>query len=158
MFEITAGDEVEDLYELLKTVKEHHPLVQGVSAGAILSSYQKLRVEDVCRRLNLTPLCYLWERDQKFRNHIAAVQHELLREMISNGFNAILVKVAAIGLNKNHLGKSLSEMESTLLKLHSEYGVHPCGEGGEYETFVLDCPLFNRAIVVDAHEVCQLLE
>ncbi|KAK5983603.1 hypothetical protein GCK32_003784 [Trichostrongylus colubriformis] len=71
----------------------------GVSAGAILSSYQKLRVEDVCRRLDLVPLCYLWERDQK----------ELLRDMLRSGLNAILIKVAAVGLNKGHLGKTLSE-------------------------------------------------
>ncbi|EPB67775.1 TIGR00289 family protein [Ancylostoma ceylanicum] len=138
----TAGDEVEDLYELLKTVKEHHPSVQGVSAGAILSSYQKLRVEDVCKRLNLTPLCYLWERDQK----------ELLREMISSGLDAVLVKVAAIGLDKKHLGMTLSEVESTLDRLHSHYGVHPCGEGGEYETFVLDCPLFHKRILIEESE------
>ena len=60
----TDGDEVEDLYELLAEVKKHHPEVRGVSAGAILSSYQKVRVEDVCRRLNLTPLCFLWEKEQ----------------------------------------------------------------------------------------------
>ncbi|RCN34948.1 hypothetical protein ANCCAN_19196 [Ancylostoma caninum] len=143
LFQPTAGDEVEDLYELLKSVKEHHPSLQGVSAGAILSSYQKLRVEDVCRRLNLTPLCYLWERNQT----------ELLSEMISNGLDAILVKVAAIGLNKKHLGMTLSEVESTLDRLHSQYGVHPCGEGGEYETFVLDCPLFHKRILVEESEV-----
>ncbi|EYC25317.1 hypothetical protein Y032_0012g1819 [Ancylostoma ceylanicum] len=144
----TAGDEVEDLYELLKTVKEHHPSVQGVSAGAILSSYQKLRVEDVCKRLNLTPLCYLWERDQK----------ELLREMISSGLDAVLVKVAAIGLDKKHLGMTLSEVESTLDRLHSHYGVHPCGEGGEYETFVLDCPLFHKRILIEESEVSARLK
>ncbi|KAK6731945.1 hypothetical protein RB195_008037 [Necator americanus] len=142
-YSLTVGDEVEDLYELLKLVKEHHPSLQGVSVGAILSSYQKLRVEDVCRRLNLTPLCYLWERDQK----------DLLREMISNGLDAIVVKVAAIGLNRSHVGRKLSEIESTLNLLHTKYGVHPCGEGGEYETFVLDCPLFCKAIVIDESEI-----
>ncbi|XGW24850.1 hypothetical protein V3C99_006368, partial [Haemonchus contortus] len=142
-YRTTTGDEVEDLYELLKAVKEHHPSVRGVSVGAILSSYQKLRVEDVCRRLELVPLCHLWERDQK----------ELLRDMIRSGLDAILIKVAAVGLNKGHLGKTLSEMESTLDWLHLQYGVHPCGEGGEYETFVLNCPLFKTRIVVDESEV-----
>ncbi|CAJ0594085.1 unnamed protein product [Cylicocyclus nassatus] len=142
-YNTTTGDEVEDLYELLKSVKEHHPSIQGVSAGAILSSYQKLRLENVCRRLNLTPLCFLWERDQE----------ELLQEMISSGLKAVLVKVAAVGLDKTHLGKSLSEMEPILMRLHAKYGVHPCGEGGEYETYVLDCPLFSKAIAIDDSEV-----
>ncbi len=36
----------------------------GVSAGAILSDYQRVRVESVCSRLGLTSLAFLWRRDQ----------------------------------------------------------------------------------------------
>lgn len=32
------------------------------------------------------------------------------------------------------------------------YGAHICGEGGEYETFTLDCPLFGKRIVLDDTE------
>ena len=62
-----------------------------------------------CRRLNLTPLCYLWQRNQQ----------ELLFEMIEAGMVAVLIKVAGIGLTTAHLGKSLMQMEPTLLKLVS---------------------------------------
>lgn len=37
---------------------------QGVSCGAILSDYQRLRVEAVCASLGLTSLAYLWQRNQ----------------------------------------------------------------------------------------------
>lgn len=37
---------------------------QGVSCGAILSDYQRLRVEAVCASLGLTSLSYLWQRNQ----------------------------------------------------------------------------------------------
>ncbi|PCH41130.1 hypothetical protein WOLCODRAFT_143406 [Wolfiporia cocos MD-104 SS10] len=130
------GDETEDLYVLLSTVKNHHPDVEGVSVGAILSNYQRVRVEHVCRRLGLTPLCYLWQRDQA----------ELLAEMIEAGMEAILIKVAGIGLSVKHLGKTLAEMQPTLTKLNDLYGSHICGEGGEYETLTLDCPLFKHRI------------
>lgn len=43
----SARDETEDLYRLLCTVKAHHPDVEGVSVGAILSNYQRVRVEHV---------------------------------------------------------------------------------------------------------------
>ena len=43
-----AHDEVEDLYELLKEVKEKHPEIQAVASGAIFSNYQRLRVENIC--------------------------------------------------------------------------------------------------------------
>ena len=59
-----ATDEVEDLYVLLKQVKNMHPEVQAVASGAICSNYQRLRVEQVCARLGLFSLAYLWQRDQ----------------------------------------------------------------------------------------------
>ncbi|XP_065695993.1 diphthine--ammonia ligase isoform X6 [Patagioenas fasciata] len=136
-------DEVEDLYDLLKLVKDKEG-VEAVSVGAILSDYQRDRVEDVCRRLNLQPLAYLWRRNQE----------TLLKEMISSNIQAIIIKVAALGLDPDkHLGKSLDQMEPYLLELSKKYGVHVCGEGGEYETFTLDCPLFKKKIVVDSAKV-----
>uniref|UniRef100_H3BDI6 Diphthine--ammonia ligase n=1 Tax=Latimeria chalumnae TaxID=7897 RepID=H3BDI6_LATCH len=118
--------------------------VEGVSVGAILSDYQRVRVENVCKRLNLQPLAYLWRRTQE----------DLLREMISSNIRAMIIKVAAFGLDPNkHLGKTLDEIESYLKQLSMKYGVHVCGEGGEYETFTLDCPLFKKRIVVDSSEV-----
>ncbi|XP_053142563.1 diphthine--ammonia ligase isoform X6 [Hemicordylus capensis] len=137
------GDEVEDLYQLLKLVKDEEG-VEGVSVGAILSDYQRVRVEDVCKRLALQPLAYLWRQNQE----------TLLREMISSNIQAIIIKVAAFGLDPDkHLGKTLAEMEPYLLELSKKYGVHICGEGGEYETFTLDCPLFKKKIVVDSSDV-----
>ncbi|XP_026648838.2 diphthine--ammonia ligase isoform X4 [Zonotrichia albicollis] len=136
-------DEVEDLYQLMKLVKDKEG-VEGVSVGAILSDYQRVRVEDVCRRLNLQPLAYLWHWNQEI----------LLKEMISSNVQAIIIKVAAFGLDPDkHLGKTLCEMEPVLLELSEKYGVHVCGEGGEYETFTLDCPLFKKKIVVDSAKV-----
>ncbi|NXU18568.1 DPH6 ligase, partial [Pardalotus punctatus] len=136
-------DEVEDLYQLMKLVKDKEG-VEGVSVGAILSDYQRVRVEDVCRRLNLQPLAYLWHWNQE----------KLLKEIISSNIQAIIIKVAAFGLDPDkHLGKTLVEMEPILLELSEKYGVHVCGEGGEYETFTLDCPLFKKKIVVDSAKV-----
>ncbi|KAK0191133.1 hypothetical protein F5146DRAFT_1103291 [Armillaria mellea] len=137
------GDETEDLYELLASVKSHHPDIIGVSVGAILSNYQRVRVEHVCRRLSLFALCYLWQRPQD----------ELLSEMIDAKMNAVLIKVAGIGLAKEHLGKSLGEMKPLLFKLNEKYGSHICGEGGEYESLTLDCPLFKSRISLLETEV-----
>ncbi|KAJ3412177.1 ATP binding domain 4 [Chytridiales sp. JEL 0842] len=103
----TQGDEVEDLLELLQEVKRNHPDIHGVSVGAILSNYQRVRVENVCLRLGLTCLAYLWRRDQD----------ELLEEMVETGLNAIIIKVAAIGLTRAHLGKSLEYMQPILVDL-----------------------------------------
>ncbi|XP_057364617.1 uncharacterized protein LOC130685341 [Daphnia carinata] len=135
-------DEVEDLYRLLVRVKEAEA-VEAVSVGAILSNYQRVRVENVCSRLGLVSLSYLWQRDQE----------ELLEEMIKSGMNAILIKVAALGLDpKKHLGRSLQHCQHELIKLKGKFGLNVCGEGGEYETLTLDCPIFRKVIVVEESE------
>lgn len=140
----TEDDEIEDLYNLLQRVITAHPEVEGVSVGAILSSYQRTRVENVCQRLGLTSLAYLWQRNQL----------ELMTEMVESSMDARLIKVAAIGLNQTHLGKSLKEMFPTMLKLNSKFDVHICGEGGEFESLVLDAPFFiKRLEIVDAKVV-----
>ncbi len=68
----TAGDEVEDLYLLLAYIKECIPGVQAVASGAIASDYQRLRVENVCSRLNLVSLAYLWHQPQRLLLRCAA--------------------------------------------------------------------------------------
>ncbi|CAF0910587.1 unnamed protein product [Brachionus calyciflorus] len=149
-YEPNDADEVEDLYKLLKNVKteleeKNKCVIEGVSSGAILSTYQKNRVENICKRLNMTSLAYLWARNQS----------ELLNEMIESDLNAILIKVACYGLEpEKHLGKTLKEIQPHLLKLEKEFGANVCGEGGEYESFTLDCPLFKkRKIVIDEYEL-----
>uniref|UniRef100_A0ACD5Z9R9 Uncharacterized protein n=1 Tax=Avena sativa TaxID=4498 RepID=A0ACD5Z9R9_AVESA len=144
-YRVTTGDEVEDMFALLSEVKRRIPSVGAVSSGAIASDYQRLRVESVCSRLGLVSLAYMWKQDQTL----------LLEEMIRRGIVAITVKVAAMGLKPSaHLGKELSELKSHLLQMNESYGINVCGEGGEYETLTLDCPLFRNArIVLDDFEV-----
>ncbi|KAJ1409108.1 YjgF/YER057c/UK114 family [Sesbania bispinosa] len=144
-YKTTQGDEVEDMYILLREVKRQIPSVTAVSSGAIASDYQRLRVESVCSRLGLVSLAYLWKQDQSL----------LLQEMIANGIVAVTVKVAAMGLDPaKHLGKEIASLNAYLHKLKELYGINVCGEGGEYETLTLDCPLFiNAHIVLDEHQV-----
>lgn len=143
----TVGDEIEDLYEILREVKLKIPSVEAVSVGAILSSYQRTRVESVSNRLGLQTLSYLWQRNQM----------ELMQEMcqvskiaenydnsLDCSMHALIIKVAAVGLDQKHLGLSLPEIFPTLMKLNKMYDVHICGEGGEYETMVLDAPFFTK--------------
>ncbi|KAI4301963.1 hypothetical protein L6164_035193 [Bauhinia variegata] len=141
----TPGDEVEDMFILLREVKRQIPSITAVSSGAIASDYQRLRVESVCSRLGLVSLAYLWKQDQSL----------LLQEMIANGILAVTVKVAALGLDPaKHLGKEIAFLNSYLHKLKELYGINVCGEGGEYETLTLDCPLFvNGRIILDEFQV-----
>lgn len=139
----TTGDEVEDLVSLLLDVKRQFPTIQGVCSGALWSDYQRLRVENAASRTGLFSIAPLWRREQS----------ELLDEMIKNGVDAVLIKVAGIGLDETHLGKSLGDMRPVLHKLEKMYGSHICGEGGEYETLVRWMPGFKKRLEFQETEV-----
>ncbi|OII71693.1 P-loop ATPase [Cryptosporidium ubiquitum] len=128
----TQGDEVEDLFMLLKNVKESFPDIQGVSCGAVMSNYQRNRLEEVCHRLKLQCYCFMW----------MIPEHALLNSIVEGGLRSMIVKVASFGLNESFLGRMVSEclgdFEYIQSKICSDF--HCCGEGGEYESLTLDGP------------------
>ena len=145
----TSKDEVEDLFLALQQATERFDF-EGVSSGAILSTYQRVRIEHVCNRLGLTSLSYLWR---------LGPQKELLRQMLDDGIVSVLVKVACPpGLvPRKHLNKTLGFLsDSGLLgRLNELYQFHVCGEGGEYESFVIDSPLHRKKLVLDEVEIVE---
>lgn len=146
----TKDDEIEVLYQLLSEVKQSIPDLQAVSVGAILSSYQRTRVEDVCGRLGLVVLSFLWQRSQlELMTEMCSMskQEDELNTSESCKLDARIIKVAAIGLDSTDLGKSLPQLFPKMLKLNTQYEVHICGEGGEFESMVLDAPFFRKGFL-----------
>jgi len=89
--------------------QETHPEVTALASGAILSNYQRLRIEHVCQRLGLVSISYLWQ----------ASQLPLLERMLACGMEVILVKVAGVGLGIDLVGKNLREVMPLLRRLVS---------------------------------------
>ena len=126
--------ELEALKSLLATVE-----IDGVVTGAIESEYQKARIDGVCHELGLRTFSPLWRRRQI----------DLLDDYLTAGFRILIVGVAAEGLDSTWLGRELNqEAKEQLLGLHRKYGLSPCGEGGEYESLVIDGPNFRRRLQV----------
>lgn len=131
-----SGDELDTLKRLIRFASGH---VDGVVLGVISSRFQRKAVEEICRELGLQLVTPLWGREQS----------TLLREMIRSGFEIMITGVAAWGLTEEWLGKILTEAEvDRLEEVGRRFGVSLCGEGGELETFVLDCPLFSKRVQV----------
>jgi diphthine-ammonia ligase len=101
------GDEVEDLGVALRAARARWPSLEAVAVGAVLSSYQRTRVEAQCHRLGLVPLAFLWQR----------AQSGLLREMVAAGVRAMLVKTAALGLGRRHVGADIADLVEALIDL-----------------------------------------
>ncbi|ETO13793.1 hypothetical protein RFI_23576, partial [Reticulomyxa filosa] len=69
----------------------------------------------------------------------------LLKEMLDLGMEIVMIKCASMGLNPlQNLNKNMNELYSHLCGLEKDFGMNVCGEGGEYETLVLDCPYLYR--------------
>lgn len=137
----TKGVKEEELADLSKAIElaKRDYSIQGVYTGALASVYQKSRVERVCDELGVKAVSPLW--------HIEPMTH--LANILASGFEVIMTGVAALGLDETWLGRPLDEEAvRDLGRLHAKYGVNPGLEGGEGETFVLDCPLFDRRVAV----------
>jgi diphthine-ammonia ligase len=122
-------------------MKKH--VFKGVCSGAILSNYQKNRVENVCNRLNLVSFAPLWKRNQE----------ELLLEMIQYGIDAIIIKTASSAIGKECLGMRLDQIMQYLKNKNLKYEMNYCGEGGEYESLTLDCKYYTKPILYDSYEI-----
>lgn len=132
-------EELEDLRALLRPLK-----IDGVISGAFASEYQRERTDLICEELGLRSFAPLWHKDE------AAYLSEL-----SENFEAIITSVSAEGFDKSWLGRRIDgKCIADLQRLKVRSGISPCGEGGEYETFVLNAPIFGKKIVVDKASRC----
>ena len=59
-----------------------------------------------------------------------------------------------MGLDKKHLGQTITELQPHFDSLTKKFDFNVCGEGGEYESAVFDCPMFaTHKIVSKSNEV-----
>lgn len=76
---------------------------------------------------------------------------ELARQFIQDGFKAVLVCVNLKVLNSSFTGRRFDEAFLSDLPP----GVDPCGENGEFHTFVFDGPIFRRSVRMSLGEVVK---
>jgi diphthine-ammonia ligase len=115
-----------------------------VVAGAIESSYQWARLLRVAGSVGRPVFTPLWRRPPA----------RVVRAEIAAGLDIRLVHLAAESLSPDLLGRRLDPALLTDLegRGRSGPGVHVAGEGGEYETLVVDAPFFHERIEIDLAE------
>lgn len=154
----TEADETESLLPLLQKVMREHPTATALSTGAILSTYQRTRIESIATRLSLIPLSYLWQYPSlpTPSPNTGPSPINLLRDMAAVGLEARIVKVASGGLGEGLLWGDVCE-EGVLRRVEravGRFGGSVLGEGGEYETLVVGGPrgLWKGRVVVGEEE------
>ena len=135
--------ELKDLEKAIRLAKNEYD-IECIVTGAVESVYQKSRIQKICENLNLK--CYnpLWKKDQI----------ELLSELLKNNFKVLIIGVSAYPLDKSWLGRGINNKFIKDIKiLYGKYKINPEGEGGEFETFVLNCPLFSKEIKITEKKI-----
>ena len=125
--------------KIIKKAKEEYD-IEGILHGGIQSYFQKQKFENICKKFNLKPIAPLWESDPK----------KYMNDLISSKFVFIITSVSSGGLDDSWLGKKISKNDINILNSLSEkFGFNLNFEGGEAETFVVDCPLFSFPIKIE---------
>jgi ABC transporter with metal-binding/Fe-S-binding domain ATP-binding protein len=141
----TPGIENEELADLARAVgiaKDRHG-IEGIVTGALESVYQAARVQKVCRDLGLWCFNPLWYTEPE----------RYLQGLIRDGFSAVVSGVASEPFTADWLGRRIDEPAlADLRKFAARYRITLTGEGGEYETLVLDAPAFRKRIVIEDTE------
>ncbi len=135
--------ELKDLESAIqKAIKQYK--IQGVVTGAIQSVYQSTRIQKICQKLNIECFNPLWQKPE----------FEYLNELIKNKFKVIVTGVSAYPFDEKWLGREINNnFINDMKKLNEKYKIHAAGEGGEFETFVLDCPLFKKPLEVKKSKI-----
>lgn len=142
----TKGEKEAELEDLERVIKKAIGEfgVDTLVTGALHSEYQASRIGKICDKLGIE--CYnpLWHKKEL----------DYLKELIKNKFKIIITGVASEGLDDSWLGREINEqfVEDTQ-KIYEKHKIHVAGEGGEFETFVLDCPLFKRELKITDKKV-----
>ena len=130
--------ELKDLENAIKLAIKRYK-IQGIVTGAIQSVYQSSRIQKICNKLKIECFNPLWQVNEI----------EYLNDLIKNKFKIIITGVFAYPFDKSWLGKEINKKFIEGIKeLNKKYKISMIGEGGEFETFVVDCPLFSKELKI----------
>jgi len=127
----TSWEDYEENFKKVVTELKEKGMKGGVFGDMDLEEHREW-IERVCAELEIEPLLPLWKMETE----------KLLTEFWQSGFKAIVI---ATRLEDSLLGRSL---DKAFLEEIKRFGSHPCGESGEYHTFVTDGPIFQRPLEV----------
>lgn len=135
--------EVKELTHLVKSAVDEFS-IEGLVHGCISSKFQLNIFQDICNKLNIQLISPLWNINNDY----------YYQQLLGQGFEIMITRVAALGLDKSWLGKKITrDSYSILKKLSLKYKFNITFEGGEAETLVLDCPLYKKRLSVKDHTI-----
>ncbi|KKI00169.1 ATP-binding protein [Methanosarcina sp. 1.H.T.1A.1] len=130
----------QEFKKVVRDLRDNGEKIDGAVFGHIET--HKNLVDRICGELDLELIMPLWQRNSE----------QIINGLIDLGFEVILLSVKAGLLGKEWLGRKIDENFICDLKKHNP-SIDPCGENGEFHTFVIDGPLFKNKIKVMESEM-----
>ncbi len=133
--------------EIVKAIVEKNPVDAVLLGGVGLQETQIKSIRNALFSLGI----------EVFATHTGLDEEDLLNEMIKKGYEIIITEIAADGFNKDWLGKKIDKTTLQELKeLSTKYGFNVLGEGGSYNTLVVDGPIFPKKLeIADSEKVME---
>ena len=142
----SKSDDTQNEIELIKQglfqAKKDY-LIEGIVHGGIISEFQKNKFEKIANDLGLKVISPLWKKDQKM----------YMTELLDSGFEFLISSISCDGLDESWIGKIITKDNLAELIQKSEKSKFNLSfEGGEAETFVINCPIFSNPIKIIEYE------
>ncbi|HAR44968.1 MAG TPA: ATP pyrophosphatase [Nitrospiraceae bacterium] len=116
--------------------------IHGMVFGDIYLEPHREWIERVCGELGIEAVLPLWGMRTE----------RIAHDFLGQGFDAVVVSGREQDINREWIGRRLDR--SFLEYLHT-HGLDPCGENGEYHTFVVAGPLFTGKIEIAGSKAVQ---
>lgn len=144
----TKGEKEKELDDLkrgiIQAVEEYK--IEGIVTGAIMSTYQSSRIQQICDDLNLWCFNPLWQMNSV----------QMFDELNELGFEVVLLGVFGYPLDKTFVGKTLNiELQKKLLEYEKKYQISAIGEGGEFESFVTNGLMYSSKLSIEIGEIVE---
>ena len=139
---LKSDDIKEEIEQLITAICKSE--TEAIITGGIRSEFQRYHFNRAALLANVKCFNPLWRLSPEL----------IIQDLINNRFEIILISVSSMGLDQNFLGKRLTpRLISKIREKSHGSDLAITGEGGEYESFVLDAPFFPSRRVIQESQI-----
>ncbi|MCK4847419.1 MAG: diphthine--ammonia ligase [Candidatus Heimdallarchaeota archaeon] len=132
----------EEIEQLVDAIRKSG--TEAIITGGIRSEFQRYHFNRAAILANVKCFNPLWRLSPEL----------IIQDLINNRFEIILISVSSMGLNQEFLGKKLTpRLINKIRDISHGSDLAIIGEGGEYESFVLNAPFFPSRIVIQESQI-----
>jgi predicted ATP pyrophosphatase (TIGR00289 family) len=147
---ILAGCDVADPAleaQIVKDIVAQHPVDAVVLGGTGLQETQIRSIQQALRPLGI----------EAFASHAGLDHDQVMQQMLDAGYTFIISQYAVEGLGPEWLGRVIDRKAfAELIERSKRFGFHCGGEGGHYDSFTIDGPIFKARIdILKARKVVE---